>query len=205
MEALQNLKNRIMTMIGRCILAATKDDGDFQIVQLKGFGDVSLDGVKRYQNYGLATNVPPGAKGIKAAIGSNHEDLAVLILDHPEFRVKNLKNGEVVLFDKNGQQIFFKENGTIEVKGNEKVSITTKELLQTLEKLTVAASTSISMTTGTLSISNDTAELIASIKSLCATLEGAQVMTLTGMQSIIPGGETFTVLKEKVGSFEGGA
>mgnify|MGYP000707585641 CR=1 FL=1 len=41
MEALQNLKNRIMTMIGRCILAATKDDGDFQIVQLKGFGDAN--------------------------------------------------------------------------------------------------------------------------------------------------------------------
>lgn len=211
MGIIEAIKSRLQLMIGRCVLAATNDKTSIQELQIEAIAGEVMEKVQRFQNYGLASNVPKGAKGISVSVGSNREDTVVLVLDHPDFRVKNLEDGEVVLFDKLGQKIFFKANGTIEVRANEALKVFTKEINAQVERIIATLSESLaistptaSIETETLAITNETAELVSTLGALAETLESTQVLTLIGLQPLIPGGEPFTTLKEKIKSFEGG-
>lgn len=127
-RALAPMKNRIMLMVGRAVIAAVKDAGKIQVVQVKGLAGESLDGVPRMAEFGFSSNPPKGSDAVVVAVGSSRESLVVIATEHKQTRIKNLVSGESVIYTDDGTKIHLKKNGQILVKTTTKVLIDTADV-----------------------------------------------------------------------------
>lgn len=99
---------------GSSVSVVGKDDLDYPIVQATYFGRASDTYV--LNPYGLCTNPPKGSMGITFLIGACEENKRTLFNLEPK-RFKNLKEGEVVLFNYLSKSyVWLKENGDIEIE-----------------------------------------------------------------------------------------
>lgn len=123
-EAIRALQNRIMMLIGRCVLEAVNDGGGIQTIKASLLAGENRDGMEHFQNYGF-TSVPfAGAEGVVVFPGGNREHGLVIAIDDRRFRLKGLKNGEVAMYTDQGDKIHIKRGGSIEVIAASDVKIT---------------------------------------------------------------------------------
>lgn len=172
-RAMQPIKNRLMLMIGRAVIAAVNDGTGIQQVQISVLAGESMDKVERFQNWGFTGNPPAGAEAILVAIGANRDNLAIVALDHREKRLKGLAAGESAMYDDKGNYIWMKTSGNQEVK---------------LKKL---------------KIENDAEELITVLDDWMKAVEEAYVMTAMGPQQFMPADiAKFVAIRERLESFK---
>lgn len=108
---IQPLRRRVMLMVSRAVIKVVNDTGGIQKLQVVGYDGELLEGVERFQEYGL-TSVPKGAaEAVATAIGGNRSHTIVIAVDDRRFRLKNLKPGEVALYDDLGQKVHLKRDG----------------------------------------------------------------------------------------------
>jgi len=108
---IQPLRRRVMLMVSRAVIKVVNDAGGIQKLQIVGYDGELLEGVERFQEYGL-TSVPKGnAEAVATAVGGNRSHTIVIALDDRRFRLKNLKPGEVALYDDLGQKVHLKRDG----------------------------------------------------------------------------------------------
>jgi phage gp45-like len=96
------------------------DNSSFQRLQLKfGDGDVQ-DNVMRVQNYGFASHPPDGSEALVLFQGGMKENPIAISVDHRQARLKELKVGEVALYNdlEVSSKIVLKNNGGIQIEGN---------------------------------------------------------------------------------------
>jgi phage baseplate assembly protein V len=106
------LKNRIMLMIGRCVLTAVDDSTGYQVAQiLAGDGEV-LGKLLRLQNFGFTSYPKPGAAGVVAFVGGNRGNGLVLAMDDARYREK-LQEGEAAVYNAFGAKVVLKVDGSI--------------------------------------------------------------------------------------------
>jgi phage gp45-like len=89
----------------RTELRETQDDGDQQTVTLYGVGGEELTRVHRVQPFGLSTHPPVGAHGIGMALHGRRDLVAVLGLEHAQYRPKATQPGGTVLYDMYGSAV----------------------------------------------------------------------------------------------------
>lgn len=71
----------------------TADDGDQQILSGRGQPGEEFVKVARVQPFGFAGNVPDGAHGLGVAVNGRRDEVAVLGLEAPAHRPRNLPKG----------------------------------------------------------------------------------------------------------------
>lgn len=155
-RAIQPIKDRLMLMVGRAVLAAAKDTTGVQQVQISVLAGEAMDKIERFQNWGFTGNPPEGSEGIVLMIGSNRDNLVMVALDHRTKRKMGLVPGESAMYDDKGNFIHLKTNGNQEVK---------------LKKL---------------KINNDSDEFVTVMHDLTKWLEEAYVQTAMGPQQFMP-------------------
>ncbi len=97
--------------IRRVEVVEVKDDGEIQMVTVKGLDEEVFDLPLRGQPHGLTSNPSPGAIGY-VFMANGRPDQAFLIgLEHPEQRPRNLKPGESQTYAKEGQRILMDAKG----------------------------------------------------------------------------------------------
>lgn len=116
------MKQRIMSMVGRCIIAAVDDSRKVQSLQVEVTADELHDEAERFQNYGLSTNPIPGAEGIIVRIGGLASHGVIIVVDDRRYRLRNLEPGEVALYDDLGQVVHLKRDGIL-IKSENKVTV----------------------------------------------------------------------------------
>lgn len=115
-RALKPLKDRVLLMIGRAIISAVKEGGPFQQLQVSIFAGESMDKVTRFQEFGFASNPPPGSEGIVLALQGNRENLVVIATENRTVRFKNCAPGEMAIYTDDGTHIHLKKDGQVELK-----------------------------------------------------------------------------------------
>ncbi|WP_341899333.1 phage baseplate assembly protein V [Ferrovibrio terrae] len=113
---LMPLSNRISLMVGRAVLKVVNDGGGLQRLQVVVMNDELHDNVERFQNYGLSSVPAGGSQALIVAIGGSRSHLVAVAVDDQDSRPKNLKGGEVMLYDRLGNYVHFKDDGTFEMK-----------------------------------------------------------------------------------------
>lgn len=109
------LKNRVMLIIGRAVVAAVSDSKGMQSMKLDLLSEEVQEDVERFQEYGF-TSVPfPGAEAVSVFVGGNRDHGIVIAVDDRRYRLKALEPGEVALYTDEGDKIHLKRNNTIEV------------------------------------------------------------------------------------------
>jgi phage baseplate assembly protein V len=90
-----------------------------QECQVAGIDGEALNGVERYQNYGI-TSVPlNGTEGIAVPIGGDRSHMVLVSVDDRGTRKKGLKPGEVAIYSENGDYIHLKNDNKIDIKTKE--------------------------------------------------------------------------------------
>lgn len=172
-RSMQPLKDRVMLLVGRAVIAAVKDGNGIQQVQVSVLAGESMDKVERFQNWGFTGNPPAGAEAVVVSIGGNRDNMVVVALDHRSKRKKNLAPGESAMYDDQGNFIHLKANGNQEQK---------------LKKL---------------KIQNDTDELMTVLDDLVKWLETAHVITAMGPQKFVPADlATLAQIKARLETFK---
>lgn len=112
------LKERVLSMIGCAIIQAVKDSGNLQVLKLSMLRDELKEDVERIQEYGFTSNPPKGSEAVVVFPQGNREFGVVIATDSATYRLKNLPEGAVALYNKNGDYVKLTE-GKIEVHAAE--------------------------------------------------------------------------------------
>lgn len=110
---LEPLRDRVMLMVAKAIIRLVDDGGDFQKLQIRLLsGEVRSD-VLRVQNYGHAGRPFPGGLGVAVAVGGNRDHLITVALEDRRYRPKDLREGEVTIYDDQGQRVWLTRDGIV--------------------------------------------------------------------------------------------
>lgn len=117
------LEDRVSLMIGRGVLRALSE-GDHLLAQHGGFAGELLDGREVFHDYGFTAKAHPGAEVLFACLAGNRSRSVALAIADARYRLKNLKNGEVAIYDDLGQSVHLTRDGIV-IKGAGKPVIIT--------------------------------------------------------------------------------
>lgn len=99
----------------------TDDSGDLQkLKKVLGLASEEFTGVHRVQQFGLSSHAPQGSHGIILAPMGGQRELAVMLgAESAQHRQKNLKSGQTVLYDSQGNiiRLFGGDEYHLESKG----------------------------------------------------------------------------------------
>lgn len=116
-EILQRMSRKIKLAISRCIVQSINDDAGLQQLQVSALKDEVLDLRSRLQEYGFTSHPKPGAEAVVVSIGGNRSNTVIIAVDDRRYRLTGLAEGEVALYDDQGQVVHIKRNG-LELKGD---------------------------------------------------------------------------------------
>lgn len=112
------LKRRVTLMVGRCVVTAIDDSKMVQLIKCDLLSDETHDEVERFQHYGFTSHPIAGCEGIAVFPGGNRESGVIIATEDRRYRLTNLGEGEVALYDDLGQEIVLTREG---------IKITTEE------------------------------------------------------------------------------
>lgn len=107
------LTRRVMLMVARGVLRQVRDGDKLQVLQatfLKGETRAELE---RFQQYGMTSHPHPGAELITLFLGGNRDHGIVIAVDDRRYRLTGLAQGEVALYDDQGQKIHLTRSGIV--------------------------------------------------------------------------------------------
>ena len=99
------LAHRIRLMFGRAVVRLIDDAREAQELQIDLLEDESQDAVERFQNYGFTSAPHPGAEALVACVGGLRSHAVAIVVEDRRYRLKNLAQGEVAMFDDLGNVI----------------------------------------------------------------------------------------------------
>ena len=114
-DMISPMRNRLMNLISRAVLEAIDKSQDLQRYKLSLFANENRDGLEGFGHYGFTSNPLPGAECVVVFPGGNRDHGLVIAVENREFRLKNLKSGEVALYTDQGDKILFKRGNIIQV------------------------------------------------------------------------------------------
>lgn len=103
--------DRIRNMLARAIVTLTDDSKGLQTLQVELLADEAQDGVERFGNYGFASRPHAEAEALAACVGGLRSHMVVIAVEDRRYRVRNLAEGEAVLYDDLGQIVHLRRDG----------------------------------------------------------------------------------------------
>lgn len=113
---------RIRLLVSRGVLKLVDDSLKLQGVQVSLLGGEPA-WAERFQQYGYTSHPHPGAEAIVAAVGGARAHLVALAIDDRRYRMKQLAQGEVAMYDDLGNVIVFKRD-KIQVQAVQHLEVT---------------------------------------------------------------------------------
>lgn len=172
------MRRRISLMVSRAVIKLVNDQGAVQLNQLLLLKDEIRDDVERFQQYGFTSVPKPGAEALVCFVGGDRQHGVVVATEDRRFRIKNLQPGEVAIYTDEGDKIHFKRDRTIEV--------TTQTLTVNCQTAEITASESASVDSPEVLVTCDQATVDAStsvdITSPAVTAD-TPLLTVTGLIS----------------------
>lgn len=96
-------------------LTLTQAGEPIQRVQVAGLADETLQDIEQLQQFGFTSHAPANTDVIVIPLGGDTSHGIVVASEHGSFRVKNLKSGEVAVYDESGSSIVLKRGKLIEI------------------------------------------------------------------------------------------
>jgi len=125
-RALAPIRRKIFLLVGRAILSAVNNSEKTMKIQVIGLKDETITDVESPNDYGFISNPPvDGSTEVTIAfINGNRDQGIALKTHHRDSRPKDLKEGEVRIYDKEENKITLTSNGIeIEDKNGNKVTM----------------------------------------------------------------------------------
>lgn len=135
-DSLRPLNNRVNNLIRLAQLVSRKD-GNTQFGQFLTANEEIADNVQIIEPYGLTGKAPLNSEAVIGNIQGNPNNTFVFVLGSRQFRFKELKDGEVALYDDSGNILHFKNGGNIDLIAPAQVNITAETAAITAQTTTI--------------------------------------------------------------------
>lgn len=89
-------------------IKSVDDSGDIQLIDADGMTDESFTKIMRVYPHGFSSRSLPDSHMVAIGLGGRRDMLVALGGEHHEKRIKDLEEGESVLYDSEGNVIFMK-------------------------------------------------------------------------------------------------
>ena len=119
------LKAKIQLLVGRCILKAINDAEGNQKIQVTGLKNETISDIERFQEYGLTTFPKNDAEVFIIFQNGNRDQGIAICVNDRVYRPKTLSEGEVMLYDHAGTQIYLKTGNKVEIDASGEISLKT--------------------------------------------------------------------------------
>lgn len=121
---LEPIRVRVRMLICRAIVSMVDDSKAIQIVQLNLTKDDVKDGIERVQNYGFTSKPLNGAEAVALFLQGNRDNGLCIAIDDSRYRMNNLPDGGVAMYDHDGNYVKMTKDNGIEIEApNKKVTI----------------------------------------------------------------------------------
>lgn len=107
------LARRVRLMVARGVIELVDDSLKLQAVQLTTHADDVDDGIERFQQYGFTSHPEPGAEAVVLAVGGSCGHRVVTNVDDRRYRPKDLEEGEVALYNRDGILVCLDKDGIL--------------------------------------------------------------------------------------------
>lgn len=157
-------------------------DGNTQHCQVKTSGGELLNNVAFLEPYGFTAKPLPKSETLLLRVGGSKFNNVVLNIGNRSLRFKELKNGEVAMYDNSGNLLHFKNGGEIDFKA-------AASLNQTAPAININGAKSVNVETQTAKIKakNTTIDSkTATIKVETAKIDASETIT-TGITKLANG------------------
>jgi phage gp45-like len=140
MNNLERQWRRTLMNNARCVITATNDAGGIHKVQVRPSPHELIDDVPVVQLFGISSHAPVGSEAHMICTTSDRSKSVVMATNNPDLRPRNLKSGEVAIYDSSGSTVKLANGGdvsvtasgthtttvpTIAVNATDKVTVTT--------------------------------------------------------------------------------
>ncbi|MCW3835964.1 phage baseplate assembly protein V [Sphingomonas canadensis] len=125
MSDIARMNARIQMMIGRGTISGADADPKMQELQVEMLADETHEGVEHVEPYGFTARPKKGAEAVMLAVGGLRGHGIVLAVADRRYRITGLQEGEVSLYDDQGQQVLIGRDG-IRIVSAQGVSIETE-------------------------------------------------------------------------------
>lgn len=115
MTVADRLYRRVMMAIAPMKITATDDSGPIHRAQVRGFPPETIDAMPVLQIYGLASHAMPGSDAIAMFASGDRSNGVIVATGNQQHRLRNLKSGEVALYDNNGSVMKLSNGGNVDI------------------------------------------------------------------------------------------
>lgn len=135
---LDPLHRRVQAMVARAVIALVNDATKAQSLQLTLLADETHEAVERFQDYGFTSVPKAGAEALVVFVGGTRSHGVVVACEDRRFRLKSLAEGEVALYDDQGQVVHLKRD-RIAITSPTKVEVTAPSVIVASDAVALGA------------------------------------------------------------------
>lgn len=100
----------------RGVLNLVKSGSDIQQVQVSGLADETIQDLELMQHFGFTSVPPAGTQAVVIPLGGKTTHGIIVATENGSFRVRNLNDGEVAIYDSSGSTIILKNGRVIDIE-----------------------------------------------------------------------------------------
>lgn len=107
----------------RGVLGQLKPSTPIQTASVDGLAGEALPGVEVWQHFGFTSTPPDGTHVIVVPLGGRSSASVIVATEHAAYRLQLTELGEAAIYNQDGDHVWIKRGGRIEVKASVEVSI----------------------------------------------------------------------------------
>ncbi|NQE48213.1 hypothetical protein RC52_05735 [Herbaspirillum rubrisubalbicans] len=107
------MRGKINLMLGRGLVSKVTDTSAIQLIRGKLMDGEDYDQMERVQQYGFTSVPKPGAEFLSTFIGGNRDHSVIVAVDDRRYRLRGLKDGEMAIYDDQGQSVHLTRSGIV--------------------------------------------------------------------------------------------
>jgi phage gp45-like len=115
MSAEDRLHRRVQMATARVSISATDDSGPIHRAQVRVTPPETIDNVAVLQLFGFSSHAPVGSEAVAVFGLGDRSQAAIIATGNPSLRQRDLKSGEVALYDGTGNVVKLLNGGNIEI------------------------------------------------------------------------------------------
>lgn len=108
----------------RAVLSRTNTAPGVSLVQAEGLAGEAIRDAELFQHFGLTSAPPAGTMAVVLPIGGKTAHGVVVATEHASFRIADLGDGEVAVYDAHGHSVELRQSGIVIKGGGDVVTIT---------------------------------------------------------------------------------
>jgi phage baseplate assembly protein V len=111
--AIDRLYRCVMLAFGRGRVTFVDDAGPVQEIQARFGAREVIDNMPAPHDFGFTSNPPIGSDVVASFLGGSRKNGVVVAIGSQAYRLKNLKSGEVAIYDDLGQSVYLTRTGIV--------------------------------------------------------------------------------------------